>query len=36
VNWKNVEQDTTSSELAPAFSDVITGCLVAIKRHLLE
>jgi hypothetical protein len=35
ANWMSVDPNSTSSDLTPAFADVIKGCLVAIKQHLL-
>jgi beta-lactamase class A len=35
VNWMSVDPNSTSDALAPAFGEVITGCLVAIKQQLL-
>jgi beta-lactamase class A len=35
VNWTSVDPNSTSDTLAPAFTDAINGCLVAIKRQLL-
>ena len=34
VNWTSVDPNSTSDTLAPAFTDAINGCLVAIKRQL--
>jgi beta-lactamase class A len=35
VNWTSVDPNSTSDALTPAFADVITRCLVAIKQQLL-
>ncbi len=35
ANWMSVDPNSTSSDLTPAFADVINGCLVAIKQQLL-
>jgi beta-lactamase class A len=35
ANWMSVDPNSTSSDLTPAFADVIKGCLVAIKQQLL-
>jgi beta-lactamase class A len=35
VNWMSVNPNSTSDALAPAFADVINGCLVAIKQQLV-
>ena len=35
MNWMSVDPNSTSDALAPAFADVINGCLVAIKQQLV-
>ena len=35
VNWMSEDPNSTSEALAPAFADVVNGCLVAIKQQLL-
>ena len=35
VNWMSADPNSTSEALAPAFAEVINGCLVAIKERLL-
>ena len=34
ANWTSVDPDRTSDALTPAFADVVTGCLGAVKRQL--
>jgi beta-lactamase class A len=35
VNWMSMDANSTSEALTPAFAEVISGCLVAIKQQLL-